>query len=316
MSSARPSPSELLAAVRKLKDALAAPRVVETEHGAWIPLTDAAADPVFEVFGRALQAPPETWPPGVPTNLRKICTRQVIYHGDWNDPNQTRQRNLDLAREIEAALTVLLGGPSDSADAAGEGQGRQGGEDTSGSRFELIGDIWHVEFAGEKALIADTLDGLSCCARLLETKHRQVHAFDVEGQQQKVIPRQQSDAPAHDAQAKGEYLRRLAELRQAMKEVEEFEDRSEYDKLKAEEEEILSVLKAGSGLAGRDRRLAGGNESIKATNRVDKAIKGAIKKLRKPAPKTAEHLRKYIKREVDKFAYRPEPPEPVWRVKY
>jgi hypothetical protein len=186
-------------------------------------------------------------------------------------------------------------------------------------QFERVNTVWHLRFDSEAAQMADTLSGMKYIARLLQKKHVAVSALQLEGHEETAIPRVQTDAPVLDEKAKADYCQRLCDIDKAMKEVEEWEDRSEHDRLAQEKEDILAQLKAGVGWDGKDRLLAAGNEANKAAGRVRKAIAGVRDQLESQEVRMqglARHLKQYIKKEGPSFAYRPPPPEPDWRVSF
>jgi hypothetical protein len=186
-------------------------------------------------------------------------------------------------------------------------------------RFERVGRVWHLQFGTEKTEVPDSLSGLVYIARLLQRKHVSIPALQVEGHPAAVIPRVQHDAPAQDEQGKAYFQRRLHENAEAMKEVKDFEDQSEYQKLAQEREAIVVRLKADVGRGGKDRLVSGGNESVLAAGRVRKAIAEVRKQLRGHPygmKGMAEHLKKHIGKEGNSFAYRPSKPEPDWAIAF
>jgi hypothetical protein len=184
-------------------------------------------------------------------------------------------------------------------------------------RFEKTGTVWHLQFGNKKTEIADTLAGLKCIAKLLEKPHSAIPALALEGHVEGALPPQQGDAPILSDHAKADYKRRLAEIEDAMKEVAEFEDCSEYLKLQQEKEAIMAEIKAAAGRAGKDRYLAAGNEARKAAERVRKAIAVALGKLISKDSEMvalADHIKTHIRKEGTDFAYRPPHPGPAWRL--
>jgi hypothetical protein len=216
-----------------------------------------------------------------------------------------------LIDDVRVEVGSDLPGPPDSS--------RSATESAPTCSFELIGNVWHVQFASETTEIADTLAGLKFIARLLQQKHVAIPALQLEGHQETRIPRIQSDGPVLTKEAKAAYQHRLHEIDQAMMEVAKWQDQTEHNKLAAEKETILAELKAAVGQGGKDRLLSAGNESLKAADRVRKAIATVCARLgtdQYSMPKFAEHLQRDIKKEGNGFAYRPCPPEPVWRISF
>ena len=185
-------------------------------------------------------------------------------------------------------------------------------------RFERIGNVWHLQFGDEKTQIADTLDGLLIIAHLLQKKHTGIPALELEGHDETRIPRSQTDAPALDEIAIREMKHELLEIEKAMKEVEGFQDQTEYRNHEHRKGAIEHQLRSDTGFGGKGRRLSGGNEASKAADRVRKAIKAVRDQLRKPIhnmSNLSNHLGE-IKKDGGQFAYRPSTPEPTWKISF
>jgi hypothetical protein len=184
----------------------------------------------------------------------------------------------------------------------------------NGFRFQRVGSVWHLQFGDEKTELADTLSGLIIVARLLQKKHAAIPALQIEGHDRAAIPQIQRDAPVMGEEEKASCRQRLAEVEQAMGDVAEWKDQSEYNKLVGEKEQIIAQLTAAVGAKG-DRLLDAGNESHKAAERVKKAIAAVGEKLKTRQcgmPNLAAHLKRNIKKEGQDFAYRPGEPAPDW----
>jgi hypothetical protein len=183
-------------------------------------------------------------------------------------------------------------------------------EDQPSYRFELVDQVWFIRFGVEEARMADNLEGLKLIARLLQNKHVPISAIDLEGHDTSVMPKQQVDAPVFDEKAKRECLQELNEISEAKKEVQDFDDKAEWNKLDEREHQLRAALREGLTPEGKDRRLTGGNEAEKAADRVRKNIATAKQSL----PKGLVGHLKFIKKEGCSFAYRPAPPDPDWIV--
>jgi non-specific serine/threonine protein kinase len=121
-----------------------------------------------------------------------------------------------------------------------------------------------------------------------------------------------SDAgPILDAQAKGEYKRRLDDLRRDLEEAERFNDPTRAERARDEMDALAQQLASAVGLGGRNRRL--GSDAERARSAVTKRIKCSIKGIRQAIPSLGSHLATRVK--TGYFcSYNPQPERPVaWK---
>ena len=111
-----------------------------------------------------------------------------------------------------------------------------------------------------------------------------------------------------DAQAKAEYRRRRAELREELEEAERFNDSERVARAKGELEFLTEELARATGLGGRDRKAASAAE--RARQNVTMAIKATLRKVSANSPSLGRHLLATVK--TGKFcSYTPDPTSPI-----
>jgi DNA-binding XRE family transcriptional regulator len=201
------------------------------------------------------------------------------------------------------------------------------------SLFLQHNDYWTIRYQGHAAFLKDSR-GLHCLALLLRYPGREFHASELlaslilmgapwpppavtanrrlrdAGDQ--LISGGLSDAgPVLDAQAKAECKRRLKDLRQELKEAEQFNDPERAAKAQHEVNRITQQLASAIGLGGRDRKTC--SEAERARSAVTKRIKRAIRKIGEAIPSLGHHLSARIK--AGYFcSYNPHPDRPVvWK---
>ena len=102
------------------------------------------------------------------------------------------------------------------------------------------------------------------------------------------VARQSDTGPVLDAEAKDAYGRRLAELDEELEEARGWHDDERAARLAEERDFIASELGRAVGLGERDRSFASPEERARVS--VTKAIRTAIKLVRKQCPELGEHL--------------------------
>jgi hypothetical protein len=164
------------------------------------------------------------------------------------------------------------------------------------------GDYWSIAFAGHTLRLKDS-KGLHYLSHLLRHPGQEFHALDLV--QGGGLPHQErrtrdhgpatTDHPLLDRQAKAAYTRRLADLRDELREAEEFNDLGRAAKARAELEFITRQLSAavGLGLGGRNRKTGAAAERARLL--VTQRIKAALKKIGEHHPTLSRHLRTSVR---------------------
>jgi hypothetical protein len=181
------------------------------------------------------------------------------------------------------------------------------------------GDYWTIQHDGQTAWLKATR-GLESLAFLLEHPGREFHVGELigpaspdtgldrwlgqqAGHQTRTL-RLQDAGPILDAQAKGEYRLRLAELRTDLKEAERLNNPHRVAQIQEELNAIAEQLSAAVGLGGRDRKAA--SQAERARTAVTKRIRGSIKRIARITPALGHHLAVSVK--TGYFcSYNPEP---------
>jgi hypothetical protein len=169
--------------------------------------------------------------------------------------------------------------------------------------FRREGQVWTLAFAGRRARLHD-LRGLRYIADLLAVPAREVYVLDLLtahaatpsdhlGTDELTVSVSGSSEPMLDARAKREYRRRLGDLAQELEEARSWHDPERVLKLEAEVDAITDELERAVGLGGRDRQMDSPAERARVS--VTKAIKVAIRTIRRECPPLADHLEASIR---------------------
>jgi hypothetical protein len=165
------------------------------------------------------------------------------------------------------------------------------------------GEFWTVVFDGRVCRLKDS-KGLRYLDYLLRHPGSEFHVLDVVRSQgaeadepgARVAALHGSPCAADailDAQAKTAYRRRLEELREQLREAEEFNDLGRRQLLRAELEALTEQLAAAVGLGGRDRTAACASERARST--VTQRLKDAIRKIGAHAPVLGDYLQRAVR---------------------
>ena len=146
------------------------------------------------------------------------------------------------------------------------------------------GDVWIVAYAGVRCRVRDSR-GIGYLARLVSTPHVEVHVGELVD-----LPTRSLDgsSPVLDAKAKSAYRARLVELREELRESEEFNDMGRTTQLRTAIDALVHEFATALGLSGRDRRFPAQAERARVS--VTKAIRNAIQRIRALHPSLGEHL--------------------------
>jgi FHA domain-containing protein len=184
---------------------------------------------------------------------------------------------------------------------------------SSANVFRLDGDFWTVGFEGRILRLKDAR-GLRYLAHLIGSPGREVHVLDLalvgsEGPGDVESASVAGGAgPLLDAQARAEYRRRLAELRDQLEESERQNDTGRAERVRDEMESIAHALAEALGLGGRDREAASNTERARVA--VTRRIRDAVAKIARGDAGLGEHLSASI--HTGRFcSYRPGSVRPV-----
>jgi tetratricopeptide (TPR) repeat protein len=171
-------------------------------------------------------------------------------------------------------------------------------EETAVLRRE--GEYWTVGYAGDTFRLRD-VKGLRYLAFLLASPGRDVHALELVGAGEGHGPdrhagltsdlsmtRPGNAGPVLDEDAKEAYRRRLAELGEDLQEARDWNDAERAVRVEEEIDFLTRELARAVGLGGRDREVASPAERARVS--VTKAIKTAIRLIRRHSPPLAAHL--------------------------
>jgi hypothetical protein len=149
----------------------------------------------------------------------------------------------------------------------------------AGALLRREGDVWLLRYEDRTVRVRDG-KGIRYLAALLASAREEIHALDLvrleTGTTRSVLAA--GDAgPLLDAEAKGAYRRRVAELRDELEEAERFNDPERAAGVRDELEAIARELSGAVGLGGRDRRAA--SEAERARVNVTRAIRATLKRI-------------------------------------
>lgn len=190
------------------------------------------------------------------------------------------------------------------------------------SLFLRQNDYWTIRYRGHTALLKSTR-GLHYLAVLLREPGREFHVRELlTGPIAESTPAPVSakgrvtggfyaGVSVLDARAKAEYKRRLTDLRQDLKQAEQFNDPQRRTDVKNELQAIADYLASAIGLGGRDRKAS--SDAERARSAVTKCIKKAVREIGEAIPSLGYHLAARIK--TGYFcSYHPHPDRPVaWK---
>jgi tetratricopeptide (TPR) repeat protein len=164
----------------------------------------------------------------------------------------------------------------------------------AGPAFSLRreGDTWEVKGEGAPFRLKDSR-GLQLLARLAERPDQEVHCLEL-ASDGPVKDIDASDAGDWlDPKAKREYRDRLEDLRESLREAEEFGDTARADLARLELEFIGAELSRGLGLGGRSRKA--GSTAERARVAVQRRIKDAVGRIAEHDATLGRHLEWAVK---------------------
>jgi hypothetical protein len=187
--------------------------------------------------------------------------------------------------------------------------------------FRREGDYWSVTFGSETVRLKDT-KGLHYLALLLQSPGREFHAGELlrleAGTDSTAGATEQMNLPASgdageilDPRAKGEYRRRLEDLRGELEEARSFNDPERARGLEEELDFLTRELAGGLGLGDRSRRA--GSYAERARINVTRALRTALRHIAERSPALDRHLTSTIKTGIF-CSYDPDPRVPIdWK---
>ncbi len=155
------------------------------------------------------------------------------------------------------------------------------------ARFVRTGSVWEAEYAGRRAVVADS-KGCADLAVLLASPRERVHCMDLAG---RLV--EGDSGVAMDARARAACQRHIQDLQAEIAEAERHNDFARTERLSEELDAVIEQLSAAVGLGGRGRKL--GDPAEKARTAVTWRIRSAIRKMAEVHPPLARHLEASIR---------------------
>lgn len=265
----------------------------------------------------------------LPALARIRCDRAgaLVARGDREGAEPLLGSALELAVELGMAAIERrvreLGGVDPGPSVASTPLGKRNGV------LRREGEFWTLSFGDAPFRLKDS-KGLHHIARLLASPGVEFPAVELatgaaggaagartaaeaREAQLDARPAGLDDAgPALDATAKGEYRRRLEELREEAEEAESFNDPERAARAREEMEFIAGELSRAVGLGGRDRRASSTAERARVN--ATRTIRSAMDRIAAHDPKLGRHLERTIR--TGTFCrYDADPAEPVeWEI--
>lgn len=160
------------------------------------------------------------------------------------------------------------------------------------------GDVWTITRPGARAIRIKHVKGLSYLEALLAQPGRPLHVLELAGVEHRV-----GDAGVVlDPRAKAAYRERLEQLREEVREAEQFGDSARVTRAEEEMEALAEQLAGAVGLGGRDRKAASDVERMRVN--VQRRLKDAIERIAAQDSALARWLTAAIKTGIT-CVYRP-----------
>lgn len=171
--------------------------------------------------------------------------------------------------------------------------------------FRLVGNVWHLAFAGFATTVAD-LVGLRYLAYLLRHPQRELHVTALlAAVTRKQVVRPLSGLEVLDRQALAEYQAKYEDLCARREEAQRHHDLATQEALQTQIALLGEQLSAATGWGGRPRQAGDGVD--KARKAVSNAIQRALEVLRDQHAELARHLERSVQT-GRRLCYAPEPP--------
>ena len=146
---------------------------------------------------------------------------------------------------------------------------------------ERDGKRWRITL-GTRSTMVDDCVGIRHLATLLANPGQEIRAADLAADLAQGGPADGIVQPLLDDTARRQYRGRLAELEADLAEYEAMNDQERATALRAERDWLITELTAATGLAGRQRRFADGEERARIA--VGKAIRRVVQRISKADP--------------------------------
>ncbi len=193
--------------------------------------------------------------------------------------------------------------------------------------FRREGDYWSISYGGNTFRLKDA-KGLHYMARLLREPGREWHVLDLVGVEESLGSGPTSERlvgkaselrpvggvyePILDARAKAAYEHRIEDLREQLKEAEEWGDLERGARARQEIEAISDELTRATGLGGRERAL--GSDAERARVNVTRVIKAVVRRIDGYCPELRHHFASTLRTGIY-CSYNPDPRLPTsWQL--
>lgn len=243
----------------------------------------------------------------------------ILFVTTWSCVRSTSETQLRQQRSILVALsdvmaserpgTLLVATPLTSFLGKGRGDSAPGDNsqilDGNRNIFRFEEGVWKVRFSEKTLYLPESL-GLSCIARLLASKGRNVNAAALKSAARGGAPfKPLAGIEALDAEARKRYESEYRRLTEELEEAREFQDLAKQAEMQEKLAFLARELDSATGLGGRTRKVS--DEASKVRTSVKNAITCAIDKQIKPKHKAlAGHLDQSL-RTGTTLSYEPEP---------
>jgi hypothetical protein len=172
----------------------------------------------------------------------------------------------------------------------------------NGVSLEQQGAFWRIGYEGTTVLLRHSR-GLALLAHLIRNPGQEVHVSDLDAMTPSGGSAEPREAPAPDgglpptpgdagelldAQARTEYRRRIAELREELGEAEARHDLGRVEEARAELELLEDEIRAAVGSGGRVRRAGADAERLRVS--ITRRIRSAMTQIAKHHPALGAHL--------------------------
>lgn len=204
-----------------------------------------------------------------------------------------RQAEADAVRE-EFAVTAEEAAPAPSGIDGREGAGPRGedGRRRPEAFCTRVGRKWRIDFGGRSVLVEHSV-GMLHLVVLMANPRQEIRAVDLVAGPAALNGTAEHTAlsgqPVLDRVATQEYRNRLARLRTELDELKAADDQERAAAAQAEHDWLMNQLAGATGLGGRARRFAEGEERSRVA--VSKAVRRALDRIAAADPVIGEHLR-------------------------